>query len=527
MTFQLQTELMQHQREGLQRALECRQSFAHLAEMGCGKTLTLLAEFQARVGRSDIMDLLVIAPKGSVRNWFHDRGPGSPSEITRHLDPRLRSDLQIATNGRTAVMRRQLEHVLAEQRLPRALFVNIEALSKRDGEAEKICHKFLKAGRCMMVIDESARIKNHKAQRTKTVLRLGKLARSRRVLTGLVAPNSPLDVFAQYLFLDRSILGTSFTLFRSRYAKMSFICQAPDSIVDFSLRRTMARARVRESTVGWTRARKIERTYELGGWIPHTAPIVDGYRNIDELRKRLAPHCHRVLKKDCLDLPDKIYQLRDSELTSEQRRVYGEVLADATSRLDAMRHVTATSAMSQILRLHQVCCGHVRTDEGELVDLPSHRPAEVLEVLEEHDGKAVVWVAYVPELEKISAAIAAEYGEESVARYWGENAGTRADDETRFLTDPRCRFMVATPATGGVGNNWQAANLAIYAANDWNLEHRLQSEDRIHRKGQSLACTYVDLQAIGTVEEKIVQALRAKMDLGSAVTGEELRRWLV
>lgn len=524
--FKPRIELMSHQVEAVRRA-RGKSAFAQLLDMGTGKTAVILAEFQERVGENDLMDLLVIAPKGCIANWYVDRGEDNPSEITKHLDPRLRGDLVVASSARSAAGRDGREALLAETRYPRALFVNVEALS---GAAQmyEVCEKFLRSGRAMMVIDESTTIKSRKAQRTKKILQLGQLARVRRILSGLPTPKSPLDLHAQFSFLNHKILGRSFSLFRARYARMTFISRAANDVIDIQLRKVLLRNRLSTREVQtMSRDQKIARCYALGGWIPDTAPIVAGYQHLTELRDKIAPYCYRVRKEDCLDLPEKIFVFRDVEFTDEQQRIYEEVLTDATAQLSAQQYVTATSAMEQIMRLHQVCCGHVRAEDGKIVDVKSNRIDTLLETLEDHDGEAVIWVAYTHELEKISRALIKEYGPLSVAHFWGGNVKTRDYEEDRFLNDPDCRFMIATPGAGGRGNNWTVANLVVYATNSDNLEHRLQSEDRSHRKGQTQRVTYVDLRIPGTVEDKIIRSLRNKMDLSSALSGEELRSWLV
>ncbi len=183
--------------------------------------------------------------------------------------------------------------------------------------------------------------------------------------------------------------------------------------------------------------------------------------------------------------------------------------------------------MDRLTKLHQIVCGHVRDESGVVRDVPSNRAQAVLDVLEEHAGKAIIWVTYDREIRKIADAISAEHGEESVAMFWGGNSKTRLEDERRFLSDPRCRFMCSTQGAGVLGNNWTVADLSIYAANSYDLEKRAQSEDRNHRKGQTKSVTYVDLICRGTIEEKIVKCLRNKLDLAALVTGENARKWLV
>jgi len=528
--YLLQSKLMLHQSHAVEAALHRPEAFAHLAETGTGKSVMILEEWQRRINDGDLNDLLVVAPAGSITNWYIDKADTQPSELRKHLDPALLAKLVIATNRVSAAARHAREKLLTTTDRPRALFINVEAFSfgGKENKAAHLCRMFLKPGRAMMVVDESTTLRNHKSNRSKVVMSIGKLAKARRILTGLVTPRSPLDLFSQFNFLDQRILGyTSFTVFRSRYAKVSYMCLAPDVIVDMRLRQAMTRKRLTLDTSAMKRDEKIRLVYQLGGFIEDTRPMIDGYQNLGELRKKIAPFSFQALKKDCLDLPPKIYEPRDVQLTGEQRQVYISVLKDATAQLSSGTFVTATTALAQIMRLHQVACGHVRDEKGDIHDIPSNRVDAVLEVLEEHAGKAVIWVTYDRELRKIAAALETEYGKGSVARFWGGNAKDRGEDEKKFLTDPACRFMVSTPASGSRGNTWTVADLVIYAANSYDLEFRFQSEDRTHRIGQTLPVTYVDLVARGTVDEKILFALRNKINLSSIITGREWEKWVV
>jgi len=521
--MELRTQLYQHQKDAVARALENPKAFALLAETGTGKSVMVLAEFQERLGK-DITDLLVIAPMGCIRNWYQTRGE-KISELEAHLDPELFKHLFIVNNRGKAADRRQQEAMMKTNR-PKALFVNIEALS-RGAKDEMLCRKLLTSGKVMMVIDESTTIRSHKSNRSKAIARLGNLAACKRILTGLVTPKSPLDLYNQMNFLDRSILDSpSYVGFRARYARMKIICREPAAIVDMRLRQAMMRKRVKLYIDGMSYQQKVEKILELGGWIQHI-PIIEGYKNLEELQHKIAPYSFQILKKDCLDLEPKTYQFRDVELTPEQKRVYKDILHDATAELGDGTFVTANSVLSQMQRLHQVVCGHVKNEDGVVKDIGTNRMTALIEILNEHDGKAIIWVCYDYEIRRIAEAIRKEFGHDSVAMFWGGNAKTRDEEEAKFLSKPECRFIVSTQMSGGRGNTWNAASLAIYAANNHDLEHRYQSEDRCHRIGQVNKVTYIDLIVRGTVEEKIVWALRKKIDLATAITGENFRQWLV
>jgi SNF2 family DNA or RNA helicase len=188
--------------------------------------------------------------------------------------------------------------------------------------------------------------------------------------------------------------------------------------------------------------------------------------------------------------------------------------------------VSVKRKITQILRLHQVLQGFVRSDDGAIRYLKSNRIKALMEILDEATGKVVVWVTYEETLRAVADALEAEYGEGSVARFWGGNRATRHEDEARYLGDPRCRFQVATPGAGGLGNTWVVGQLAVYVSGTPDLEHRLQSEDRTHRDGQTGQATYQDIYVPGTVDERIMEINREKIDMATALLGDGYREWL-
>lgn len=476
--------------------------FAYLCEMGTGKSAMVLAEWGERVEAGTCDDLLVLAPAGSYLNWCIDKSDEQPSQLRAHLPSELFSRLLIGVweSGAGVGAKARLAHVLQARNKPRFLAVNVEALSSTE-RARQVCADFLSVPgrRTMFVVDESTVIKNDSAIRTKEVLGLARLANMRRILTGLVTPRSPLDLFSQFEFLDLRILGySSIYPFKHRYCVMNKVW-APG---------------VKEDRDGKKKPRKID--------------VIVGFKNVEELNKKIAPYSYRVLKEDCLDLPPKIYLRREVELTKEQERLYKELVEFSTAQLNEVVHVTATMIITKLLRLHQLVCGHT-VDEatGEEHDVKSNRITSLKELLEEHAGKVVIWSNYRREIVKIVEMLEKEYGEGSVAQFHGGNKNIRGAQEIEFLSNPVCRFMVSTQSAGGRGNTWVAANLVVYFSNNHDLELRMQSEDRCHRDGLKHAVTYVDLVAPNTIDDKILKALRKKLNMATLISGEGYREWLI
>tara|TARA_R100001443_G_scaffold89699_1_gene96229 strand:- start:64 stop:1077 length:1014 start_codon:yes stop_codon:yes gene_type:complete len=337
-----------------------------------------------------------------------------------------------------------------------------------------------------MAIDESTTIKTPTAKRTKNIIGLGKHAKYRRIMTGSPVTKNPLDLYTQCEFLDPYLLDfASYYAFRNRYAEMT----------------TMN-----------VRGRSIQ--------------VVKEFRHLGELSESLQPFSYRVLKEDCLDLPPKNFTKRHIVLTSEQRKIYDQMKKHALAMLNGK--VTSTmTVLTQLMRLHQITCGHFTADDGSTQLVPNNRITELMNVLEEIEGKAIIWANYQKDITSIIESIIKVYGPGSVVDYYGLTPQEERQDNIRkFQNDSKCRFLVGTPQTGGYGITLTQANTVIYYSNGYDLEKRLQSEDRAHRIGQKKTVTYVDLICEDTIDEKIVKALRDKINIASEVMGEELKDWI-
>jgi SNF2 family DNA or RNA helicase len=191
--------------------------------------------------------------------------------------------------------------------------------------------------------------------------------------------------------------------------------------------------------------------------------------------------------------------------------------------------VSTNNALTQLMRLHQIVCGYVKLDDGQELDLPNNRLSELMDLLAESDGKVIIWANYRKNIQDIKLAIQKEYGMTSVATYYGDTAAEDRQDIVDKFSDPKSelRFFVGNPTTGGYGLTLVSSHTVVYFSNSFDLEKRLQSEDRAHRIGQTEKVTYIDLIATNTVDEHIVKALRNKINIASAVLGEDIKGWLI
>ncbi len=509
MQYKPRLPLMRHQLaaiEACQRKppIPCPEDvFGHLMDMGTGKSCVTLAEFGELATTGGPKDLLVLAPKGSLRNWYTDKGllPDQWSELRKHCDEGFRASLIDATwvGGTPAARKKRLRTFLETQdaKRPRALFLNVEALSTSE-DALELCLAYTAQRGAHVVIDESTTIKGN-SNRTDAAIRIGDSALSKRILSGLWTPKSPMDLYWQCQFLDQRILGqTNYYTFMRRYAET-------------------------------VRAKKFLGVDKHGRPKYQHYDDIIGFKNQDELSDRVAKYSYRVLKKDCLDLKPKVYVPRDVEMTDDQKQMLKEIKHFGHAAIgDTGRFVTTDMVIKRITRELQIACGYVMDDEERVLhEVPERKTQAMLEVLEEHNGKAIIWCPWHPPLQRIIERLTKEYGPRAVAQWHGKNPNTRNEEETRFLSDPECLYMVATQGAGMRGNTWTVADLVIYYANNYDLEQREQSEDRAHRIGQKNSVTYVDLIVQGTKELKVIQNLRDKIDLATSINREGHREWLI
>ena len=477
--YRFKTEPYEHQRAALGASWN-KTDFAYFMEMGTGKSKVLIDNIAILYDYGHIDSALVIAPKGVYRNW-------ADLEIEKHLPDHIHHKI-VSWNPNPNKTQKTKLIGLFEPTEDLVFFVmNIEALSTKKGSA--FAEKFLLSHNSLFAIDESTTIKSNTARRTKSAIKLSKMSKYRRILTGFPVTKSPLDLYSQCAFLDEDLLGfSSFYSYRNHFAVLQ--------------KRSVA---------------------------THSFQQIVGYRNLDELKGILGEFSYRVLKKDCLDLPDKTYTVRSVDLTKEQQRIYKELKDYAMADLEALETVTTTSVITQILRLQQVLCGFTRTDSGEIIEIPSNRLTELMSALEETDGKCIIWANYRYDIQKIVETIAKEYGADSVASYYGD---TPTDERQLIVTafqqpDTPLRFFVGQPRTGGFGLTLTEATTVIYYSNSYDLEIRLQSEDRAHRIGQTNKVTYIDLCSPKTIDEKIIKSLRSKINIATQVLGEGYREWLL
>ena len=476
MNYKFKTKPYAHQLRALEMSWD-KKCFAYFMEMGTGKSKVLIDNTAILYDNGKINGVLIVAPKGVYKNWYS-------SEIPTHLPDHIEKNMVLWQANITKQQQKYLDTLFKTGTDLHILIMNVESLSTKKGV--DFAARFLNSHRTMMAIDESTTIKNPTAKRTKNIVALGKYAQYKRILTGSPVTKSPLDLYTQCEFLDPWLLDhQSFYSFRTRYAVM--------------------------------------RKMNFGG---RSVEIPVGYKNLGELSDKLKPFSDRVLKDDCLDLPKKTFMKRTVQLTPDQFKVYEQMKKEALAIMNGKMTTTA-NALTQLMRLQQITCGHFKADDGTTQEINSNRLDELINVLGELEGKVVIWAHWQSDVRQIIKAVVKDFGNNSFVDYYGLTPqDERQQNIKRFQEDDACRFFIGTPQTGGYGITLTAASNMIYYSNGYDLEKRQQSEARIDRIGQEKPMTYIDIICEDTVDERIVKALRKKVNIASQVMGEELKAWI-
>lgn len=457
------TKPFKHQEDAVKRFVDAPYG-ALFCEMGTGKTKMVLDILQ---NADDIVDAVVIAPNGLHHNWAINEIPAhiaKPVEVYCWKGP-----------IKTKKGKQDFTRFLNTTDKTRILLINVEALRTPTGYST--VNKFLETAQheIHMIVDESTCIKNPKAIQTKKVLKLSEMANCKWILNGTPITQSPLDLFSQCKFLHKSALPyNTYTAFKHAFA--------------------------------------VETTMTMGS---RSFRKIIGYQNLEQLTKLLEPFSLRIEKKDCLDLPDKTFTKIAVELTPEQQRIYKTMKDDCLALLDSGSLVTTTIALTRIIKLHQILTGFITDDEGTEHPIDNNRIATLMQIAETTQP-LVVFCAYRHNVKSVYDALAKKYGNHQVVTFSGNESNSQRNKAVKHFQNGLANFFVATSAAAK-GLTLHRASTMVYYSNNYSLETRLQSQDRIHRIGQNNKCTYIDLVVPKTVDEAILTRLKQKKELSSMV----------
>jgi SNF2 family DNA or RNA helicase len=444
-------------------------------EMGTGKTKVTIDNIAYSYFKKQITAVLVIAPKSVYTIWENEIETHLPSEIKYKIykwnidKPKEYDKLN------------KYEHL-------RIFLINVEALSTKRG-VDGVTDYLLKNKLNFVVLDESTTIKNKSAKRTKNILKLKPLSHIRRILTGSPITKSPLDLYTQCQFLDQDLLGfSSYLAFRNRYAEMTDIPVGSGRFIS----------------------------------------VPKYYKRLQELEQKLKQFSTRIRKDQCLDLKPKVRQKRYIELEGDAKKIYERLRTTALAIVEDST-ISFSNKLTEIVKLHQVCNGFTKNDEGEILSLHQQKVNVLNEILDETDGKVIIFANYIYNINQIVAFLQHKYGKNTTVSIYGAvDVKSRQEAVRRIQEDDDTRFIVINPTTGGFGLTLTAVNTVIYFSNNYNLEVRMQSEDRAHRMGQKGTVVYIDIVAKNTLDEAIMKSLTNKGQVAAKTLGEEdLRSWLL
>lgn len=472
-----------HQADVLAQSADL-QHFAIFWEQGTGKTKLMLDNIVHLARRGEIDAVLVLAPNGVHRNWVTD-------EIPKHLGAGVDAEFWTSSKADTQRHQRTFQQML-KAKFP-IVAMSYDAFMTKRGKAWS--KKFLTERQVMMILDEATAIKTPSAKRTMTIVAAGRYAKYKRILTGTPVTNGPFDVYAPMRFLDEHFWKQhgfpSFTEFKQFFGV-------------------------------WQKG-----TDPVRG---HQYEYVVAYRNLPLLQGYIDPVSSRVTKDEVLDLPPKLYAKRYFDLSEAQQRIYNQIRDEAMAFLASGELVTSPLAITRLLRLQQVTCNYlpveVDPNTGDVLkyeDIDSTNPRLncLGALLEEVSTQAIIWAKFRRDIDLIMKLL----GDKAV-RYDGATGDDeRAEAKARFMAG-EVQYFVGNPAAAGMGLTLTAARTVIYYNNSFRLEDRLQSEDRAHRIGQVYSVEYVDIVAADTVDNRIVEALRNKVNIASQITGDTLKEWI-
>lgn len=527
-------------------------SYGIFWEQGVGKSKITIDQICWAYLQGKINAVCVVAPPGVHNNWIEE-------EILNHFPDEVigKTNAYSYKTNQTKRQSKILEHLLTHTGLSVIALTYDQFITEN---ARKFLRPFFINRKVFFVLDESQSIKNPESERTPIILKASRLTTMRRVLSGTPIAQGPFDMYAQIDVLDPNFWAShglpdyqTFKLFFGIFKKIK---------------------------VDMTRNGK---TFKV------QREITVAYKNLNVLNTWIREISTRLTKEEALPfLPPKRYHSKKFSLTDNQKRLYvdlrdefctflsnNNIDSSATGRpdcpeccgsgeintdgfiyrcgciqdveVDPSKIVVAEAAITRMLRLQQITCGYVPTIDP---DVPLHvieggnpRLDTLLELAKSDTRRTICWARFTEDINLIMSGLKS-IGVR-VGRYDGKTSDDeRADTKYRFqgirpifeqglvvgrevIPDiGRIDWIAANPAAAATGLTLTAGKRAIYYSNNFKLTDRLQSEDRIHRIGQDEEVDYIDLIADGTIDERIVEALRNKFDIASQINGDKLKQWI-
>ena len=431
-------------------------------EMGTGKTKVAINHME----EIDARRTLVLAPLSVVNHVW-------PGEIQRHSH---RHATIIPLGDQHANVRSKLTKAaeglaLATARKgPAIVVVNYESAYREP------LGRWLKEQKWdLLIMDESHRLKSPSGQISRWASQMADRSVRRLALTGTPMPHSPMDIYAQYRAVDKTIFGVSYQEFKNRYAEFEIVG---------------ARA-VKNHNNG------------MGG---RMVQQVSGYKNLEELNEKFYELAFRVTAAETLDLPGVIETYTHVNLSPKARRLYNEMALEFQAELDSGQIVTAPNALTRLMRFQQLTSGFAVTSEGKTVDVDDAKARALSDILEDlpRAEPVVVFARFQHDLDVI-----AQTAEKMKRPHYEISGRIKSLDEWRDIGG----VLAVQIQAGGLGLDLTAARYCVYFSLGFSLGDYLQSIARLHRPGQTSLVDYIHLTAAHSIDEIIVGALANKEDV--------------
>lgn len=476
-----------------------------LWDPGTGKSKTAIDKMIYLYLTGKIDTVIIMAKKGEYTNWKY-------VELPEHMPAGYRKTkvdedwvsvpfpdhipieyqtipyvCEVYRSGLKEWEKQKLRDLVKPSDKLRILNINAESMLHEGGQLARVFAKSRRKG-LMFILDESSLAKNYKSTRAKEIVKLASAARYRMIMTGTFSPHSPLDAWGQGLVLGKGIFGTtSFYSFKGEYC--------------------------------------VEEMQYFG---QRNFKKIVGFKDLDKLNKKIKTFASIRTRSECFDLPPKIYKKVAAPLTDEQVEQYTNMRDMAIAEFGDGLIVEAVSAMDIISKLDQIAVGQIKLPDGSFRILDNNRVPDLLSKLEDNSAKGIIWCNYRGMLEHIYEEIRKNFGSVRVARYYGGVKDNEREDAVRDFQDPdsELQWIVANQQSLGYGRTLTRGTENYYISNGYNLEHRLQSEDRTMRLGQTSSVLYNDYFSPGTVNERIYVNLRAKKNMMAEILGTPLSQWI-
>lgn len=458
--YTYKTEPYSHQKKALKKLLDLNGSAGLFMDMATGKTKVAIDWAGIGFYNWNVRKVLVVAPLSVLGVW--------PRQIREHSGAPARS---FRLGGKTEDRISLLKRIMASPNddLLTYVIINYEGIWRENSKGTTVESLLIRWKPDLVIFDESHRLKSHSSKQSKSGHRISLASRQRLLLTGTSITKSPLDVFGQFRALRSEVFGTNWYQFK----------------------------------------------FAFGVWGGRYKYQLRGYRNIGLLINKIRKHSFRIKKEQCLDLPEKVFETVPVQLTDKERNYYNKMAKESIIEIEET-HATAAIVLTKMLRLRQITSGFVKDVDGIIRDLGQSKLNTCIDLLNdliEEDHKVVVFCEFLHDIKRISERLTVDYDILS-----GSVPPLKRDSLIeRFQTDPKMKVLIAQLQTGSEGIELMAADAAIYYSLSHNALYYWQSQDRLHRPGQTKNVVYYHLIVPKSVDDLVLAALKAKKQVAEMV----------